>query len=174
MTPSSSGTVVDAVRRSVNAQRFLGIATDLVGISSPTRCAAAVADKLAEMLTAFGFDVERHVADWPEAPAVAVRWEAARPGPVLQIDGRLDTVQLPFVMAFQLAQQAIAGETLPLGDKPFVDDGNQFASFGIPAITHGPAATGAHTVHESVALSELVRVAQVYAVTAIAFCNETS
>ena len=118
MMTSLDDTAADSVRRLVNPQRLLGIATDLVGIPSPKRCAAAVADKLAEMLTAFGFDVERHVADWPEAPAVAVRWEAARPGPVLQIGGRLDTV------------------------------------------------------HESVALSELVRVAQVYAVTAIAFCNE--
>jgi len=52
-----------------------------------------------------------------------------------------------------------------------VDDGNTFASVaGIPALTHGPAARGAHTLEECVPLGELVRVAQVYALTAAAYC----
>ena len=46
---------------------------------------------------------------------------------------------------------AVAGSPLPLGAKPFVDDGNIYASLGgIPALTHGPAATGAHTLNEAV------------------------
>ena len=65
------------------------------------------------------------------------------------------------------------GEELPAGCKPFVDDGNTFyALAGIPAITHGPDAKGAHTVEEEVPVAELVRVAQVYALTAIAFCSD--
>ena len=76
------------------------------------------------------------------------------------------------VRAFQAAYTALTGAPLPFGDKPFVDDGNTFARLaGIPALTHGPAATGAHTLNERVAVDELVRVAQVYALTAIGFCG---
>jgi acetylornithine deacetylase/succinyl-diaminopimelate desuccinylase-like protein len=70
---------------------------ELVAIPSPTRSAGAVADKLAELLTADGFRVERPIADWPEAPAVAVRYHSGRPGRTLQFDGHLDTVHLPFI-----------------------------------------------------------------------------
>ncbi len=77
----------------------------------------------------------------------------------------------PIVAAFQAAHAVVAGAPLPLGDKPFVDDGNTFASLaGIPAITHGPAASGAHTLNERVAVQELVRVAQVYVLTAVSYC----
>jgi len=73
--------------------------------------------------------------------------------------------------SFQSACQAVMGEPLPESFKPFVDDGNTFyALAGIPAITHGPNALGAHTVEEEVPVAELVRVAQVYALTALVFC----
>jgi acetylornithine deacetylase/succinyl-diaminopimelate desuccinylase-like protein len=78
----------------------------------------------------------------------------------------------PAVAAFQAAYAAVTGAPLALGDKPFVDDGNTYAGVGgIPALTHGPAATGAHTLYEAVPVAELVRVAQVYALTAIGFCG---
>lgn len=81
----------------------------------------------------------------------------------------------PLVTAFQTAYAAVSGQPLALGDKPFVDDGNLFAGeAGVAALTHGPAATGAHTVHEAVTLDELVRVAKVYALTALLFCNPDS
>jgi acetylornithine deacetylase/succinyl-diaminopimelate desuccinylase-like protein len=81
---------------------------------------------------------------------------------------------LPLVTAFQSAYQTIAGKPLQLGAKPFVDDGNAFvARARIPAITHGPDAKGAHTVHERVALAELVRVARVYALAAVQFCQSS-
>ena len=52
-----------------------------------------------------------------------------------------------------------------------MDDGNAFCNrAGIPALTHGPLAHGAHTVSETVTLDELVRVARVYALTAAAYC----
>ena len=77
----------------------------------------------------------------------------------------------PIVQALQAAHTAVSGAPLTLGTKPVVDDGNTFAgSAGIPALTHGPAATGAHTLNESVPVAELVRVAQVYALTAIGYC----
>jgi acetylornithine deacetylase/succinyl-diaminopimelate desuccinylase-like protein len=78
----------------------------------------------------------------------------------------------PFVAAFQQSYMAIRGEPLPTGPKPFVDDGNSFSSLaGIPAITHGPRAGGQHTVDEWVDIDDLVRVAETYALTAVAFLN---
>jgi acetylornithine deacetylase/succinyl-diaminopimelate desuccinylase-like protein len=78
----------------------------------------------------------------------------------------------PFVAAFQRCHQAISGAPLPTGPKPFVDDGNSFTALGgIPAITHGPRAGGQHTVSEWVEIDDLVRVAWLYAATAIEFCS---
>ncbi|HAA78712.1 TPA: hypothetical protein DCE37_26740 [Candidatus Latescibacteria bacterium] len=80
----------------------------------------------------------------------------------------------PIVEAFQSAYAGVVGEPLALGEKPFLDDGNIMNEFaGIPPITHGPDAKGAHTLEESVPVSELVRVAEVYALTAIGFCSGT-
>ena len=79
----------------------------------------------------------------------------------------------PLVEAFQAAVEGVDGAALPWADKPFLDDGNRFcAQAGIPAITHGPAATGAHTTEERVPVAELVRVARVYAATALNFCGQ--
>ena len=39
-----------------------------------------------------------------------------------------------------------------------------------PALTHGPAATDAYTADEQVPVAELLRVARVYARTALAYC----
>ena len=78
----------------------------------------------------------------------------------------------PIVSAFQTAYSAASGVELPVGGKPFVDDGNTYAALaGIPALTHGPDAKGAHTLSEAVEVDELVRVAQVYAMTAAAYCG---
>ena len=77
----------------------------------------------------------------------------------------------PIVEAFQKAHTAVTGSPLPLGGKPFVDDGNTFSALGgIPPLTHGPAAKGAHTLNEEVSIDELVRVAKVYALTAVGYC----
>jgi acetylornithine deacetylase/succinyl-diaminopimelate desuccinylase-like protein len=76
------------------------------------------------------------------------------------------------VSNFQDVCTNVMGEPLPIGCKPFVDDGNTFSALkNIPAITHGPNAKGAHTVNEEVPIAELERVALVYALTAISFCN---
>lgn len=81
--------------------------------------------------------------------------------------------QHPFVQAFQECYQEISDKPLPIGPKPFVDDGNSFWGLAqIPAITHGPRAGGQHTVNEWVSIDDLVRVAQLYALTAVAFCGE--
>jgi acetylornithine deacetylase/succinyl-diaminopimelate desuccinylase-like protein len=79
----------------------------------------------------------------------------------------------PLVAAFQEAYAALAGQPLPVGAKPFCDDGNSFWSLArVPAITHGPRAGGAHTLDEWVSIDDLVRVAHLYAVTAATYCGD--
>ena len=81
----------------------------------------------------------------------------------------------PVVSAVQEACRAVSGSALPTGPKPFVDDGNRYAFHaGIPALTHGPAASGAHTTGEQVPVAELLRVARVYALTALAYCADSA
>jgi acetylornithine deacetylase/succinyl-diaminopimelate desuccinylase-like protein len=76
------------------------------------------------------------------------------------------------VTAFQSAYRSMRGAPLPLGPKPFVDDGNSFYGLGpIPAITHGPRAGGQHTVQEWVEIDDMVRVAALYALTAVVYCT---
>ena len=89
--------LVEKIRQNVDQQRLLDTAMALIDIPSPTLSAGEVADQLASLLQDDGFEVERPVANWPEAPAVVVRFETGRPGRVLQFDGHLDTVHLPFV-----------------------------------------------------------------------------
>ena len=79
----------------------------------------------------------------------------------------------PFVTAFQQSHAAVSGSPLPTGPKLFVDDGNSFSSLaGIPAITHGPRGGGQHTVEEWVDIDDLVRVAVVYALTAVNYLHD--
>ena len=75
------------------------------------------------------------------------------------------------VASFQSAYRTMTGSPLPLGPKPFVDDGNSFYGLGpIPAITHGPRAGGQHTVNEWIDINDMVRVAALYALTAVVYC----
>ena len=79
----------------------------------------------------------------------------------------------PFVAAFQQAYAATSGgQPLKTGAKPFCDDGNSFWALArVPAVTHGPRAGGAHTLEEWVSIDDLVRVAHLYALTAVAYCG---
>jgi acetylornithine deacetylase/succinyl-diaminopimelate desuccinylase-like protein len=62
---------------------------------------------------------------------------------------------------------------LKVGAKPFCDDGNSFWALAqVPAVTHGPRAGGAHTLDEWVSIDDLVRVAHLYALTAVAYCGQ--
>jgi len=87
----------DQVARTVNRQRLIDTAVALIEVPSPTRSAGPAADRLAEILTTDGFAVQRHDADWPQAPIVMAAFDSGRPGPTLQFDGHLDTVHLPYV-----------------------------------------------------------------------------
>lgn len=88
---------VERLRAAICTDRLVKTAMELIAIPSPTRSARAVADRLAEMLAADGLAVERPEAGWPDAPAVATRYAAGKPGRTLQFNGHLDTVHLPFV-----------------------------------------------------------------------------
>lgn len=84
---------------------------------------------------------------------------------------RLDQ-EHPFVEKFRTAYSTVcAGQSISFGAKPFCDDCNTFwALAGIPGITHGPNAGGAHTLNEWVSIDDLVRVAHLYALTAATYC----
>ncbi|MFA6107616.1 MAG: M20/M25/M40 family metallo-hydrolase [Candidatus Latescibacterota bacterium] len=99
MASSTSDSASSAVARGVDLERIARTALALIDAPSPTCSAGPAADRLAEILTDLGFTVERPVADWPASPAVVARLDSGRPGRVLQIDGHLDTVHLPFVPA---------------------------------------------------------------------------
>jgi acetylornithine deacetylase/succinyl-diaminopimelate desuccinylase-like protein len=76
------------------------------------------------------------------------------------------------VSAFQGAYRTINGTTLATGPKPFCDDGNSFWGIRkLPAITHGPRAGGQHTVKEWMSIDDMLRVAQLYALTAVTYCG---
>ena len=84
----------------------------------------------------------------------------------------LDIPENPFVKTFQEAFSIVTpGQSIACGAKPFCDDCNTFwALADIPGITHGPNAGGAHTLEEWVSIDDLVRVAHLYALTAVSFC----
>lgn len=82
---------------------------------------------------------------------------------------RLDA-KTSVVAAFQEAYKTTTGKTLPTGPKPFVDDGNSFWTHKVPAITHGARSAGQHTVNEWASIDDLMRVALVYALTAVVYC----
>jgi acetylornithine deacetylase/succinyl-diaminopimelate desuccinylase-like protein len=78
----------------------------------------------------------------------------------------------PLVASFQDAHAAATGgRAVPFGAKPFCDDCNTFRAVGsVPGITHGPNAGGAHTLNEWVSIDDLVRIAHLYALTAVSYC----
>jgi acetylornithine deacetylase/succinyl-diaminopimelate desuccinylase-like protein len=88
--------IFNSLKAHVNRARLIDTARRLIAVPSPTGEAGAVSDRLAEMLHADGFKVERPAAGHPCSPAVVVRLESGRPGRTLQFDGHLDTVHLPF------------------------------------------------------------------------------
>ena len=85
------------IQSSVDRDRLLQTAVELVEIPSPTRSAGRVADRTEQILREDGFEVERPEANWSESPAVVARLESGSAGKILQFNGHLDTVHLPFI-----------------------------------------------------------------------------
>lgn len=88
---------LDTIRRHVNRDRMLDTAKQLIGVPSKTGHAGEVCDRLAKILRADGFDVQRNAAGHDAAPAVLVHYESGEPGRCLQFNGHLDVVHLPYV-----------------------------------------------------------------------------
>ncbi len=140
--------VIDAIRNAIDPQRLAATALALIAVPSPTRSAGAVADRLAELLAADGFAVERPIADWPEAPAVVTRLESGAPGRTLQFDGHLDTVHLPFVPARQEDGYLYGSGASDMkgGIAAFVEALRVLRETG--CLTHGSVLLTAHDHHE--------------------------
>lgn len=139
----------DSILRAVDEQRLLDTAQKLIAIPSPTLDAGAVADALADILIAEGFVVERPQADWPQAPAVVARLDSGRPGRVLQFDGHLDTVHLPFVPP-KVADGQLYGSgcsDMKGGIAAFVEALRALRDTGV--LTQGAVLLTAHDHHEA-------------------------
>jgi len=96
---------------------------------------------------------------------------AVEPQLILMRDAFFLDQQDPFVGAFRQSYKEVVGSELPIGAKPFCDDGNSFWALAHrPAITHGPRAGGAHTLNEWVSIDDLERVARLYAAIAVSYC----
>ncbi|MCS6977798.1 MAG: M20/M25/M40 family metallo-hydrolase [Gemmatales bacterium] len=84
------------LRSALNRDRLVQTAKELIAVPSPTGQAGAVLDRAAEMLENAGFAVRRAAGGHESAPAVVARFDSGEPGRVIQFDGHLDTVHLPF------------------------------------------------------------------------------
>ena len=93
----SATELVDRLKPYINRNRLVQTVTDLCAIPSPTGNAGQVLDRIGDMLQQDGFTVERPVGGHPTAPAVAVRHHSGQPGRVMQFNGHVDTVHLPFI-----------------------------------------------------------------------------
>ncbi len=93
----SLAAMAQRLKEHVDRKRLIAVAERLIAIPSPTGSAGAAAEALAAILTEEGFLVDRPAAGHPHAPAVVARLEGPRSGRVLQFDGHLDVVHLPFV-----------------------------------------------------------------------------
>jgi acetylornithine deacetylase/succinyl-diaminopimelate desuccinylase-like protein len=91
--------IIERLKSHVSRHRLLDTARRLIDVPSPTGQAALVSERLEEILTADGFQVDRPTAGYPHSPAVVIRLDSGRPGRTLQFDGHLDTVHLPFVLS---------------------------------------------------------------------------
>ena len=89
--------IIERLKSHVNRHRLVETARWLIDVPSPTGQASAVSDRLAEILAADGFQVDRPAGGYPQSPAVVIRLDSGRPGRCLQFNGHLDTVHLPFV-----------------------------------------------------------------------------
>ena len=103
---------------------------------------------------------------WQHGVAISCEWKHIRDPFHLDTDDAI-------VKAFQHSYTAMQGAPLASGPKLFVDDGNSFHGLaGVPTVTHGPRAGGQHTIEEWIDIDDMVRVATLYAATALGYLNQ--
>jgi acetylornithine deacetylase/succinyl-diaminopimelate desuccinylase-like protein len=79
----------------------------------------------------------------------------------------------PIVIALRRAYAQVTGRELPLAGSRMVGDAAIFIKEGkVPALYHGPGGQGAHADFESVSISDLVRAAKVYVLTALDYVGQ--
>ena len=121
-----------------------------------------------------GHGLAAEIEECVRAAASADPWLAENP-PTVEWAPPVPASELPLdhpVARTLLAASADSGAPGRLGAPDFWHDGATFTRFGAtPCVCFGPGdATLAHTVDESVPVDELVRCAQVLAVSALRFC----
>ena len=89
--------IVHAVKSAVNRQRLIDTAVRLIAAPSWTGEAEKACDCLDQILSSDGWEVDRPAAGHPRSSAVVTHLKSSRPGRILQFNGHLDTVHLPFV-----------------------------------------------------------------------------
>ena len=146
---SSEPAIRERLKLKLDQRRLLQTARRLIEVPSPTGTAGAAADRLAEILGAEGFTVERPAAGYPQAPAVVVRFDSGRPGRVLQFDGHLDTVHLPFVPPAVVSGRLTGSgaSDMKAGIAAAVEA--IFALRDAEALTAGSVLLTAHDLHEA-------------------------
>ena len=147
MEPSKA--LIDRLKTFVNRDRLVETAVRLIEVPSPTGSAGAACDRLAEILAADGFAVERPVGGHAASPAVAVRFKSGQPGRTLQFNGHLDTVHLPFIKP-QVEGGEITGSgaaDMKGGTAAAVEALRRIRDSG--ALTAGSILLTAHDLHEA-------------------------
>jgi len=78
----------------------------------------------------------------------------------------------PLVQALRRAGQQLAGVAPEIIGLAVVGDANSYANeAGVPTVYYGPAYATAHSDEERVSVSQLVHIARMYALTAMAYCG---
>ena len=94
---NSTASHLETICRSVNRERLLDTARQLVAIPSKTGHAGDVSNHLDQLLRRDGFRIQREAGGHSDAPAVLARCESGSAGKCLQFNGHLDVVHLPYV-----------------------------------------------------------------------------
>ena len=79
----------------VDAARLRDLTVELVEVESPTGDTADVARLYAQRLEGIGMEVELLGDVFPATPTVVARLRGAAPGPIIVLNGHLDTVPIP-------------------------------------------------------------------------------
>jgi acetylornithine deacetylase len=120
-------------------------------------------------------EVKREVTSWIERWASFDPWLAAHP-PELEWPGVYPNFAVDpdheLVGVVSETHERVAGRPAPITSMPAACDATFYSQRGIPALVYGPGnLSDAHTIDESVEISQLVEAAKVYALAACEWCR---
>lgn len=90
--------LVDQALSRISSDRAAALTLDLAAIESPTGDTVAVSERFAAELRSLDLEVE-WFDRYPQTPVVIGRWRGAGSGPILVLNGHLDTVPIPHAPA---------------------------------------------------------------------------